>query len=841
MKPLNVIVPCHKGDQDQAIRLLSWIGEMGMVQAPFTLLCDNQCNVQLLLDLARKAFSKVDWLEDRERIECNWGQLGDHAKSAAGPNSLFRQAAWYFYTKKSGPWFWCEPDAIWCRRDTYQMIEREYQLGNKAFMGYKVTPQNHPGVPNHMSGVAVYHEETAMRCPLASNAGEVAFDIAGVEETCRDDRTHFTPILFHRYRAPGFTSEQDFNDRVPEYLAVYHANKDGSIYTFLRKRLGMAPVREVQLAEPLPSKQIVAGSIPVTHSNLITDDEFRAVGLGGPTVDIFIKTWERDYPWVEWCYKSIEKFSSGFRRVVTVDDNCKEGSGKKHVVISEPPKTPGYLWQQVCKLHADQKTDADFILFMDSDCVFTRNVTPNDFIKDGKPIWQYTPLDQARPDQHVWAPVMEKFLGKKPEHEFMRRHPFIVPRWAFEELRTFCKYRHGKSLEDYIMGEADPNNGLSLRFSEWNCLGFFLWEYHRDRIEWVLDSAAGPGCIYQGFTHGGDGRRDEDLAKFREILGEDGIRVEGEPPTSCAIPAVSTPVLTEASAIEFLASQVKNNFHKARIIKNLKAAWKGRGSSSESLLVKAAEIAKDLGDKELNGKRLAMKGSTGFLLCIHSYPGANETMVRHWPNFKKAGATRIAGIGTTDGKCTWPDGLDTVVDIGENSYMKLKGKDDHLCRRLLDTVKWCLTQPEDHFAIVEYDTLILRKFPHFSGVHAHLTGGQVNGSKTKHFYHNPWLFDRQAGAALVQAMEGVLPDSQEYPNNSPDLFFGLAVERAQIEVKCCFKLFTRNSLDQNGDLELACEQAVDGVHAIHGVKTEEEYNSIMRALNEQHLALSHVA
>lgn len=833
MKPLNVVIPCHKGDQDQAIRLLSWIGEMGMVQAPFTLLCDNQCNVQLLLDLARKAFSKVEWLEDRERIESNWGEIGDHAKSAAGPNSLFRQAAWHFMLKKSGPWFWCEPDAVWCRRDTYQMIEREYALGAKPFMGYKVTPQNHPGVPNHMSGVAVYHEQTPMLAPLASNAGEVAFDIAGVEETCRDDRTHFTPILFHRYRAPGFTSEQDFNDRVPQHLAVYHANKDGSIYDFLRKRLGITSalpdpiVREVQLAEPLPSKQIVAGSIPVTHS-----------------VDIFIKTWDRDYPWLGYCLKSIAKFAYGFRRTIAQSPNPLpdfdwiESRVRTDQHEHEKDKEPGYLWQQVCKLYADQKTDADFILFMDSDCVFTRNVTPEDFIKDGKPIWQYTPLDQARPDQHVWAPVMEKFLGKKPEHEFMRRHPFIVPRWAFEELRTFCKYRHGKSLEDYIMDQRDPGNTLALNFSEWNCLGFFLWEYHRSKVHWVLDSEADRPCIYQGFTHGGEQRKHEDLAKFREILGEDGTRAEGEPPTSRAIPAVSTPVLTESAAIEFLASQVKNNFHKASIIKRLKSAWKGKGQPPRVKVV--TKLAMKPVDPDVGIAAIHRK-SSGILLCIHSYPGANETMARHWPNFKKFGATRIAGIGTTDGKCTWPDGLDAVVDIGQNSYMKMKGKDDHLCRRLLDTVKWCLTQPEDHFAIVEYDTLILRKFPHFSGIHAHLTGGQVNGSKTKHFRHNPWLFDRETGPALVAAMEAVLPDSAEYPNNSPDLFFGLAVERSQIEVKCNFKLFTRNSLDQNGDLELACEAAREGVHAIHGVKQDFEFESIMAALNDQGLLMSHVA
>jgi len=264
VKPLNVILPCWKGDQDQAVRLLKWIGELGIVQAPFYLACDNQCNVQLLMDLARKAFSKVEWIQDREGVESNWHEAGDHPKSAAGPNSLFRQIAWCMMLKKAGPWLFLEPDAIPCRKDWYQMIEREYTLGGKHFMGYLVSPQNHPGVPNHMSGVAVYPENTPSVAPLASNAGEVAFDIAGVTETCNEAHTFFTGILFHKYRAPSFTTQEDFDARVPSHLALYHANKDGSIITFLRKRLGIISTPEearVLLAEAIRNEP--PGSIPV--------------------------------------------------------------------------------------------------------------------------------------------------------------------------------------------------------------------------------------------------------------------------------------------------------------------------------------------------------------------------------------------------------------------------------------------------------------------------------------------------------------------------------------------------------------------------------------------------
>lgn len=821
---------------------------MGLVQAPFFLLCSKECKVDRLMELARKAFSSATFLPDGENLQSNWHEEGDHPKSAAGPNSLFRQAAWHFSLKQLGPWFFLEPDAVPCRRDWYDMLAREYQIGGKNFMGYKVTPQNHPGVPDHLSGVAIYPEFTPNFRNLVFPS-DVAFDIAGVDHTMAPNAAHCTQVIYHKYRADGFTSEEDFNARVPAHVAVWHACKDGSIYPYLKKRLGIKGgetpcITETSIAQNTTGIATArrVRPAPVNSNGVATFNPDAA-----PIVDIFIKTRSLDYPWLEWCVRSICKFTSGLRSVFLLSPEpisgllIDQGLPNGWTGHTSPDKEPGYLWQQVCKLHADEHTDAEWILFMDSDCVFTRPVSPSDFIHDGKPIWLYTPLDQARPDQHVWAPVMEKFLGRKPQHEFMRRHPFIVQRWMLEEFRKFCQYRHGKTLEEYIMGEADPGNHLALKFSEWNCLGFFLWEYHRDKVAWFVDSEAGAPCIYQGFTHGGEQRKQEDLAKFKELLAgqpeegniDSGVAPDGSKVTSSGEGGRD---LTVSSAIAFLCENATDNAYKARVIRKLKAGWKGKGEPPRKR--STGTPAQKNGHSVTRTMKVATKvhGWDEVLLCIHSYPGANDTVARHWRSYEKFGADRIVGIGTLDNKTTFPC---ASVNIGEDGYMKLKGKDDHLCRRLLDTVKWCLTQPEDRFAIIEYDTIPLRKMPKWKGVNASLTGGQVNDSKARSFYHNPWLFDRASGEELVRAMEVVLPESAEYPNNSPDLFFGLACERAEIRVGCKFTLFTRNSLDAPGDLDLAVEAAVNGAHVIHGVKEAFEYDTIMNALNGKHLALSH--
>lgn len=822
---IPVVLACCSRDQDQALRLLNWCAELGMHQTKLYLLCSNNCAVDQLMSAARRGFSEVKHLPDVQEVDSNWHEKGNHYKSAAGPNSLFNQAAWNFYGPNATEWLFLEPDAIPCHPNWLRDISEEYELckrSGKLFLGYEVTRNTHPGdVGHHMSGVAVYPPNVPNLAHRAVAAGDTAFDIEGAEQIVPQMMP--SKLIFHRYRPEGFTTQEDFEERVPKHYAIYHACKDGSIIPFLRSRLGLTNNERVAKLANAPDTGVatarvdrreiandIAGSSPATL-----------------TCDIFIKTREHDYPWLEWCLRSIDKHCSGFRKIVLIHNQKENPPPSNHSTPTETKqwsedwlfRGPGYLEQQCCKLYADVVTDAEYILFTDSDTVFTKPINPDFFLRDGMPTWRYTKLDNARQDQHHWVGVMEKFLGKKPENEFMREHPEFVPSWALKEMRMFCKYKHGVTLEEYIMSQKDPNNDLALVFSEWNCLGFFLWEFHRDKIHW-LDDSEGHNCTYQGHTHSGEKRKQEDLAKFREIL--------GEPESITQRPlggGTAESRLTLESCIEYLAQEAgKDGFAKARILRQLKTAWKD---------IKAPVNGKPRGRKKSEPPREQNKG---FLLCIHSYPGANETVERHWSFFKKSGATRIAGIGTTDGECVWPKEIDWVHEIGENKYIK----GDHLCRRLLDTIKWCMTQPEDHFMIAEYDVVFLKKIPLPHGVCAHLTGGQVNGSKTSQFFHGPWCFDRASGAALIAALEAVLPECQGPPDNSPDLFFGLACERAQIKVGCGFKMFTRNSLDEPNSLDLAVESAVSGVHCIHGVKRDFELQAIQSALSEKHLSNSHL-
>lgn len=182
------------------------------------------------------------------------------------------------------------------------------------------------------------------------------------------------------------------------------------------------------------------------------------------TCDIFIKTCRHDADYHRHCLASIDKFCTGFRQTVVID--------------GEHPK--GYLHQQVVKLHADTYTDADFVLTLDSDTMFTVPVTPETFLRDGKPVWLHTPWTPemlAHPGVSAWRKCMADFARKEPPSEFMRRHPFCIPRWLLKDLQNWCRFSHGKTLESYVMDAQ--------AFSEFNVLGHHAWQHHHDKFHWI--------------------------------------------------------------------------------------------------------------------------------------------------------------------------------------------------------------------------------------------------------------------------------------------------------------------------------------------------------------------
>src|SRR5437016_2118310 len=96
-------------------------------------------------------------------------------------------------------------------------------------------------------------------------------------------------------------------------------------------------------------------------------------------IDIFIRTYFRDFRWLDLSLRSIGKFVQGFRRIVIVMPassferlrNCAISPSSRATVLCCSEYSDDYLGQQVSKLQADEFTDASLIAHVDSDSIFT--------------------------------------------------------------------------------------------------------------------------------------------------------------------------------------------------------------------------------------------------------------------------------------------------------------------------------------------------------------------------------------------------------------------------------------------------------------------------------------
>jgi hypothetical protein len=203
------------------------------------------------------------------------------------------------------------------------------------------------------------------------------------------------------------------------------------------------------------------------------------------TCDIVIRSYWRDFDWLEWCLASIGRFCTGFRDVVLILPQASQPWLSRHPCLQTPSRlvvcpdyADDYLGQQVSKMYADTVTDADLICHVDSDCIFQRPTSPEDLAPGGKPRVFTRPVDEL-PRTRPWIASTEEFLRSRPSHDFMQQPPFTFPSWLYAELRTWSRTTHGVELADWIL--ARPARG----FSEFNVLGAFAYTHHRDAFIWT--------------------------------------------------------------------------------------------------------------------------------------------------------------------------------------------------------------------------------------------------------------------------------------------------------------------------------------------------------------------
>lgn len=195
------------------------------------------------------------------------------------------------------------------------------------------------------------------------------------------------------------------------------------------------------------------------------------------TIDVFIKSYKKDFWLLQLALQSISKNLTGYNNLVLlipVDD--KDSFETRYLpertlihYISDY-NTAGWLYQQYLKLNAHKYCDADYIMYSDSDAFCCQPTNVQDLLIDGKPEILFTDYKKL-PDAIIWQKPTELLLGEWVHWEYMRRLGLIYHRDTLINLN-----KHFPDLERIIMS--------SERFSEFNLAGAWANKFENHKYRW---------------------------------------------------------------------------------------------------------------------------------------------------------------------------------------------------------------------------------------------------------------------------------------------------------------------------------------------------------------------
>ena len=195
-------------------------------------------------------------------------------------------------------------------------------------------------------------------------------------------------------------------------------------------------------------------------------------------IDIFIKSYYKDFKMLNYCLKSIEKYLTGYNKIIIVIPK-KDYQIYQSIVHTDLPIElhvveeygDGYLYQQFIKMTAYKYCDSQFIMYVDSDCIFDKHINIENLVSNGQPEILYTHYSKV--DEAIcWKQCTERFMNDVVEFEFMRRLPLIYHRETLETIHNL-----EPNLESVVM-----NSG---RFSEFNALGAWAFVHQKDKYSFV--------------------------------------------------------------------------------------------------------------------------------------------------------------------------------------------------------------------------------------------------------------------------------------------------------------------------------------------------------------------
>jgi hypothetical protein len=244
------------------------------------------------------------------------------------------------------------------------------------------------------------------------------------------------------------------------------------------------------------------------------------------TVDIFIKTYHKDFIWLEYLLKSIKKFASGFRKIIIVsdDDGNMLPEHFKDIIDFTVIYAPlpiindrcichgvGYIWQQCIKLSWYKYTDANEVVIFDSDEMLSLPTTPDSFKTNGKFNWYY----------RKWEEAGNAICHKHPVDTFLKMN---TPYESMCITGFYFTFSATKALEEHLNNIYKTYDIFSIvnickltNLSEFNIFGNFIYSIQHPDYNYLFNTnKAFNKSIIKSWSWGG--LKEEDKNKRLIIL-----------------------------------------------------------------------------------------------------------------------------------------------------------------------------------------------------------------------------------------------------------------------------------------------------------------------------------
>jgi len=213
---------------------------------------------------------------------------------------------------------------------------------------------------------------------------------------------------------------------------------------------------------------------------------------------IFVASYARDFVWLEYLLRSVDRYAVDFLPPVVAVPESDESAAQSlaarvcpraHVRTQPecPPRASKwrrFLSAQVAMMESDVLCpEADFVWLFGSDCFVHGMLTPSMGLgSSGRAVMPYSPYAALPIGPQCWRASTEHLIQvPSVEFEFMRRLPLVYPTELYRRMRAHVETAFGAPFREVVY----DTERRGLKASESNVLGAYAWYFWRDAFEWV--------------------------------------------------------------------------------------------------------------------------------------------------------------------------------------------------------------------------------------------------------------------------------------------------------------------------------------------------------------------